>query len=74
MAPVFRTYAVILKTIDLDLCHYVRSVHHFSQKAEAEFLDEIQTKVLRVFFVAIQRKGEKPDRKPYPLPNGLGNP
>ncbi len=71
----------------------------------AEFLDEIQTKVLRIFFLAIhsplysfalrflflqnhatsssfyssvtvqvKEKGGKPDRKPYPLPYGLGNP
>jgi hypothetical protein len=74
---------------------------------EAEFLDEIQTKVLRVFLLAIhsplyiqlclqisisskltqpltvstvhlpytvKEKGGKPDRKPYPVPSGLGNP
>jgi hypothetical protein len=68
---------------------------------EAEFLKEIQTKVLRVFLLVIQsplqlcleisissdshnlsqfllytvkEKGGKPDRKPYPLTNGLRNP
>ncbi len=39
---------------------------------EAEFLDEIQTKVLRVFLLAIhsytvKEKRGKPDIKPYPF-------
>ncbi len=73
-------------------------------QTETEFLDEIQTKVLRVFLHAVhsrhsfalrlyffkltqplpistvhllytvKEKGGKPDRKPYPVSYGLGNP
>jgi hypothetical protein len=57
---------------------------------EAEFLDEIQTKVLRFFLYSfalrflflpthatlytVKEKGGKSDRKLYPLPYGLRNP
>jgi hypothetical protein len=79
---------------------------YYGKQSEAEFLEEIQTKVLRVFLLAIhsrlysfasrflflqtcatlqffefsyctytvKEQGGKPDRKPYPLPNGLRNP
>jgi hypothetical protein len=47
--------------------------------SEAEFLDEIQIKVLRALLLAIHSfalrfLGGKPDRKPYPLSYGLRNP
>ncbi len=38
------------------------SLREFGAPAEAEFLDEIQTKVFGVFLVAIQWKGEKPEK------------
>ena len=100
----------LVKSERQEILQFVRRFLHcyciaYIYRTEAEFFDEIQTKVLTVFLLAnhshlysfalsflflrthvtsyyfnskvtytVKEKGEKPDRKPYPLPYVLRNP